>query len=127
VLDHLCLQVTDVAASRAFYEALLAPLGLRVTYAEEVGACVDEERVLLYEAGGSDGGVLAAVYPVGVHGVECGPGGTFDAEDGDVGKPGSAHFVPEFIRRVPVATHEPEVAVVIPGGDPSATWERDPR
>jgi catechol 2,3-dioxygenase-like lactoylglutathione lyase family enzyme len=29
MIDHISLQVTDVPASRAFYEALLAPLDLR--------------------------------------------------------------------------------------------------
>ena len=30
MIDHVSLQVTDVAASRAFYETLLAPLGISV-------------------------------------------------------------------------------------------------
>jgi len=30
MLDHVSIQVTDVAASRAFYERLLAPLGISV-------------------------------------------------------------------------------------------------
>jgi len=37
MIDHLCLQVTDVAVSRAFYEAILAPLGLRAAYADGAG------------------------------------------------------------------------------------------
>ena len=31
MLDHVSIQVTDLAASRAFYEQLLAPLGVSVT------------------------------------------------------------------------------------------------
>jgi catechol 2,3-dioxygenase-like lactoylglutathione lyase family enzyme len=34
MIDHVSLQVTDVAASRAFYEALLAPLGMRAAYSD---------------------------------------------------------------------------------------------
>ena len=37
VIDHVSLQVADVAASRAFYEVVLAPLGLRPV---DVGAAV---------------------------------------------------------------------------------------
>jgi catechol 2,3-dioxygenase-like lactoylglutathione lyase family enzyme len=32
VIDHVSLQVTNIATSQAFYEALLAPLGLRAAY-----------------------------------------------------------------------------------------------
>ena len=38
LIDHVSLQVSDVGASRAFYEALLAPLGLRAAYTD--GAAV---------------------------------------------------------------------------------------
>lgn len=31
MLDHVSIQVSDLAGSRAFYEALLAPLGITVT------------------------------------------------------------------------------------------------
>lgn len=31
MLDHLAVQCDDVAASRAFFEGLLAPLGVTVT------------------------------------------------------------------------------------------------
>jgi catechol 2,3-dioxygenase-like lactoylglutathione lyase family enzyme len=34
MIDHLKLQVADPAASRAFYEAALAPLGYRVMFEE---------------------------------------------------------------------------------------------
>jgi catechol 2,3-dioxygenase-like lactoylglutathione lyase family enzyme len=34
MIDHLSLQVADVARSRAFYETLLAPVGLRATYSD---------------------------------------------------------------------------------------------
>ncbi len=34
MIDHLSLQVADVARSRAFYEVLLAPLGLRAAYTD---------------------------------------------------------------------------------------------
>jgi catechol 2,3-dioxygenase-like lactoylglutathione lyase family enzyme len=34
VIDHISVQVSDVEASRAFYEALLAPLGLVPTYTD---------------------------------------------------------------------------------------------
>jgi catechol 2,3-dioxygenase-like lactoylglutathione lyase family enzyme len=34
VIDHLSLQVADVARSRAFYEVLLARLGLRAAYTD---------------------------------------------------------------------------------------------
>jgi catechol 2,3-dioxygenase-like lactoylglutathione lyase family enzyme len=37
VIDHVSLQVADVAASRAFYEAVLGPLGLTPV---DVGAAV---------------------------------------------------------------------------------------
>jgi len=39
MIDHLCLQVQDVPASAAFYEAVLAPLGYRrvVEFGEVVG------------------------------------------------------------------------------------------
>jgi catechol 2,3-dioxygenase-like lactoylglutathione lyase family enzyme len=35
MIDHISLQVTDVTASRNFYEALLAPLGIRPEFEEE--------------------------------------------------------------------------------------------
>jgi catechol 2,3-dioxygenase-like lactoylglutathione lyase family enzyme len=34
MIDHVSLQVTDVPASRAFYEVLLAPLGMRAAYTD---------------------------------------------------------------------------------------------
>jgi catechol 2,3-dioxygenase-like lactoylglutathione lyase family enzyme len=34
VIDHVSLQVTDVALSRAFYEVVLAPLGLVAAYTD---------------------------------------------------------------------------------------------
>ena len=34
LIDHLSLQVTDITRSRAFYAALLTPLGLRAAYAD---------------------------------------------------------------------------------------------
>jgi catechol 2,3-dioxygenase-like lactoylglutathione lyase family enzyme len=37
ILDHLSLPVTDVARARAFYEAALEPLGLRVLHEPEPG------------------------------------------------------------------------------------------
>jgi catechol 2,3-dioxygenase-like lactoylglutathione lyase family enzyme len=38
MIDHVSLQVTDIATSRAFYEVVLAPLGLRAAYTD--GAAV---------------------------------------------------------------------------------------
>lgn len=35
VVDHMGVAVSDLAASRAFYERALAPLGLRVLYGDE--------------------------------------------------------------------------------------------
>lgn len=35
VLDHVTLRVSDFAASRAFYDAVLAPLGLRAFVSDE--------------------------------------------------------------------------------------------
>jgi catechol 2,3-dioxygenase-like lactoylglutathione lyase family enzyme len=35
VLDHVTLRVSDFAASRAFYDAVLAPLGLRAHVVDE--------------------------------------------------------------------------------------------
>ncbi len=35
MIDHVTLQVADVAASRRFYEAVLAPLGARVWFSDE--------------------------------------------------------------------------------------------
>ena len=35
VIDHMGIAVSDLAASRAFYERALAPLGLRVLYGDE--------------------------------------------------------------------------------------------
>lgn len=37
MIDHVSLQVTDIAVSRAFYEALLAPLGIRAAYKDGAG------------------------------------------------------------------------------------------
>jgi catechol 2,3-dioxygenase-like lactoylglutathione lyase family enzyme len=34
VIDHVSLQVTDIATSRAFYEVVLAPLGLHAAYTD---------------------------------------------------------------------------------------------
>jgi catechol 2,3-dioxygenase-like lactoylglutathione lyase family enzyme len=34
MIDHVSLQVADVARSRAFYEVLLAPLGLHAAYTD---------------------------------------------------------------------------------------------
>lgn len=34
MIDHVTLQVADVASSRAFYEAVLAPLGAAVVFAQ---------------------------------------------------------------------------------------------
>jgi catechol 2,3-dioxygenase-like lactoylglutathione lyase family enzyme len=49
MIDHLSLQVTDVARSRAFYETLLAPLGLRAAYTdEEAVGFADEEGAPLW-------------------------------------------------------------------------------
>jgi catechol 2,3-dioxygenase-like lactoylglutathione lyase family enzyme len=44
MIDHLSLQVADVVRSSAFYEALLAPLGLRAAYTDgdAVGFANDE-------------------------------------------------------------------------------------
>jgi catechol 2,3-dioxygenase-like lactoylglutathione lyase family enzyme len=36
MIDHVTLQVSDVAASRVFYEAVLAPVGGQVAMADEV-------------------------------------------------------------------------------------------
>lgn len=38
MIDHVTLQVTDVPASQAFYEAVLAPLGIRARHTD--GAAV---------------------------------------------------------------------------------------
>jgi catechol 2,3-dioxygenase-like lactoylglutathione lyase family enzyme len=35
MIDHLSLQVADVAQSRGFYEVLLAPLGYRVAFSDD--------------------------------------------------------------------------------------------
>lgn len=37
VIDHVTLQVADVASSRGFYATLLAPLGLRDAYQDDGG------------------------------------------------------------------------------------------
>jgi catechol 2,3-dioxygenase-like lactoylglutathione lyase family enzyme len=37
VIDHLALDVTDIARSRAFYAAALAPLGFRIVAEEKDG------------------------------------------------------------------------------------------
>jgi catechol 2,3-dioxygenase-like lactoylglutathione lyase family enzyme len=37
MVDHVSLQVADVARSRAFYEVLLAPLGLSAAYTDGDG------------------------------------------------------------------------------------------
>lgn len=49
MIDHLCLQVQDVPASAAFYEAVLAPLGyLRVVeFGEVVGFGADRPEFWL--------------------------------------------------------------------------------
>jgi catechol 2,3-dioxygenase-like lactoylglutathione lyase family enzyme len=57
LIDHLSLQVTDVARSRSFYEELLAPLGLRATYTD--GGAVgfaDEEHAPFW--------ILPAIRPM---------------------------------------------------------------
>jgi catechol 2,3-dioxygenase-like lactoylglutathione lyase family enzyme len=45
VIDHVSLQVTDVARSQSFYRALLAPLGLEAAYTDgEAVGFSDSER-----------------------------------------------------------------------------------
>ena len=42
LFDHVGIHVRDVEASRAFYAAVLEPLGLRLTATEDGGFSVDE-------------------------------------------------------------------------------------
>jgi catechol 2,3-dioxygenase-like lactoylglutathione lyase family enzyme len=42
LFDHVAIRVRDVEASRAFYAAVLEPLGLRMTDTGDGGFSVDE-------------------------------------------------------------------------------------
>ena len=45
MIDHLALEVSDVARSRAFYETLLAPIGLSAAYSDGTAVgFADEEH-----------------------------------------------------------------------------------
>jgi catechol 2,3-dioxygenase-like lactoylglutathione lyase family enzyme len=44
MIDHVSLQVTDVARSRTFYETLLAPLGLHAAYTDGDGVGFANEQ-----------------------------------------------------------------------------------
>ena len=55
VIDHVSLQVTDVAASQAFYQAVLAPLGLQAAYTDgEAVGFADSERAPFWIGPASD-------------------------------------------------------------------------
>ncbi|MDX6541088.1 MAG: hypothetical protein QOI71_2698 [Gaiellales bacterium] len=62
-IDHIDIRVSDLAASRAFYEAALAPLGWRVRSAEpdpaggfEVGfGCDESTRFAIHTPAGAPG------------------------------------------------------------------------
>jgi len=56
VVDHAGILVRDLAASKRFYEAALAPLGLRLLYEQEDGAGFGVE-------GADDFGINANVEP----------------------------------------------------------------
>ena len=53
MLDHVNIVVSDVARSRAFYDRLLAPLGLRVLDADDEGALYGTKEAVFVIGGGS--------------------------------------------------------------------------
>ncbi|GIH12922.1 VOC family protein [Rugosimonospora africana] len=58
MIDHISIQVSDLAASTAFYDAVLAPLGLRrmVELADTVGYGDEQPRFWLGRAAGTGPG-----------------------------------------------------------------------
>lgn len=63
MLDHLAVQCDDVAASRAFFEGLLAPLGVTVTedFGEVLGFA-GPDGIARFWLGPSQGGVQREVH-----------------------------------------------------------------
>jgi catechol 2,3-dioxygenase-like lactoylglutathione lyase family enzyme len=53
VLDHVNIVVSDVARSRAFYDRLLAPLGLRPLDADDEGALYGADQAIFVIGGGA--------------------------------------------------------------------------
>jgi catechol 2,3-dioxygenase-like lactoylglutathione lyase family enzyme len=49
VIDHVCLPVKDLSASRAFYDRALAPLGFTYSFGEEEGFCAYRLKEGLFE------------------------------------------------------------------------------
>jgi catechol 2,3-dioxygenase-like lactoylglutathione lyase family enzyme len=58
VIDHIAVGVRDLAASRAFYRAALAPLGVA-----EHGSWSDEGREIAFGADGNDDFAISDRYP----------------------------------------------------------------
>jgi catechol 2,3-dioxygenase-like lactoylglutathione lyase family enzyme len=60
VIDHVTIGVTDLARSRAFYRAALAPLGM-----EERGAWSEESKAVAFGPPDFDDFAISTEYPSG--------------------------------------------------------------
>jgi len=59
VIDHVSIGVSDLARSRAFYRAALAPLGF-----EEIGQWSEDSEELAFGPDGLDDFAISSTYPV---------------------------------------------------------------
>ena len=92
VRDHVALGVRDLAASRRFYLAALAPLGFGLLYENEGGAAFDAagaDDFLIAESGAPSGGVHVAFASAGREAVDAFHAAALAAGGRDNGAPGA--------------------------------------
>jgi catechol 2,3-dioxygenase-like lactoylglutathione lyase family enzyme len=101
VLDHVGLRVRDVAASRRFYEAALAPLGFAVVMevpgVPGAGFGLTRQPVFWINPGRSSGPVHVAFHAADRDRVDAFHAAALGAGGADNGAPGlRAHYHPAY-------------------------------
>lgn len=67
MLDHITIKVSDIGASRAFYERALAPLGLKVLFQDGDGLGYGSDRPFFWIAPGTVSGPLHIAFAAAAH------------------------------------------------------------
>src|SRR5688500_13769107 len=98
VIDHMGIAVSDLAASRAFYEPALAPLGLRVLYGDERSLAIGTEGAddfALHVGGARTTGMHVAFVAISKDAVDAFHAAALAAGGVDNGAPG---YRPQYHR-----------------------------